>query len=382
MTHTFVHACAGSGKTQSIIARCQMDSAATRRLIITLTTSGQDEIESRLRQVSATQDEHSEVSGWYAFLLNQIVRPYLELLFPGRRIAGFLFDCSAARDMIRYKKKSDPARYFSSTGMVYKDSLEDLAVQVMQCANGLVERRLSLIYDEIIIDEVQDISRSGLDVIAKLIQQDSFGCFFVGDGRQSLLDSNLSSNKNKQADRQNLLAWYRNLSMTNQLNIEERTETFRFNQAIADFSDTIFPESFGFSPTQSRMLDRSGHDGVFLVAAEDLDEYIERYNPVILRGSKSSWKNRAELDPINFGVSKGRTYERVAILATGAIKQFCLSGEALKDKSACSFYVGVTRAMYSVAIVVNRTRNKLLGAVNGGLDVWFPQLPTVKISGE
>ena len=91
MTHTFVHACAGSGKTQSIIARCQMDSAGTRRLIITLTTSGQDEIESRLRQVSATRDEHPEVSGWYAFLLNQIVRPYLELLFPGRRIAGFLF---------------------------------------------------------------------------------------------------------------------------------------------------------------------------------------------------------------------------------------------------------------------------------------------------
>lgn len=372
MTHTFVHACAGSGKTKTIVDRCIEDNAAARRLIIAYTNACQDELKSRLAQGQVPTDALWEVSGWYSFLLNHVVGPYVRLLFPGQRLTGFIFDCSDVRETLRYTKQSDPRRYFSSAGMAYKETLEELAVKVIDAADHLVERRLSLIYDEIIIDEVQDISRIGLDVITKLVQQDSFKCFFVGDGRQSLLDSSLSSNRNKKADRQNLLSWYRDLSKTTQLNIEERTETFRFNQTIADFSDTIFPESFGFSRTQSRMSDRSGHDGVFLVSSEDLDEYIQHFNPVILRASKCSWKDHAELKPINFGVSKGRTYDRVAILATGSIEKFCLSGRPLADKSACSFYVGVTRAIYSVAIVVNIPRNKLLRAVCDGLEVWFP----------
>lgn len=372
MNHRLIHACAGSGKTQSIIDHCHVDTAPKRRLIITLTTSGQDELESRLQQGTATSVWRPEVTGWYAFLLSHIVRPYIQRVFDNLRVTGFLFDCGDLRQALRYKKKSDPSRYFSPTGMAYRDTLEELSVLVMRHVDGLVENRLSLIYDEIVIDEVQDISRIGLDVIARLLQQNSFRCFLVGDSRQSLLDSSLSSSRNKNADRQNLLAWYRNLETTTQLRIEEKTETFRFNQAIADFSDTIFPNNLGFSSTQSLMTTYSGHDGVFLVASEDLDTYVERFKPVVLRDSKKSWKDRTNLFPINFGLSKGRTFERVAILATEPIANFCLSGDALKGKSACSFYVGVTRAKYSVAIVIKKPRSRLLSAVADSIKVWSP----------
>ncbi|APX36451.1 hypothetical protein CpPA05_08425 [Corynebacterium pseudotuberculosis] len=258
-----VHACAGSGKTQYIIDHCSQSQPNVRRLIITLTLTGQDELEGRLQKNIDPSAPAPEVTGWYTFLTNHIVRPYLPLLFPEQRVTGFMFDPGDARKRLRYKKKTDPQRYFSETGMIYKDNLEELATGLIDKAGELVENRLRLIYDEILIDEAQDISRSGLDVIARLLRQDSVRCLLVGDSRQSLLDSSLASRKNRKADRQNLMEWYREFAKSGRLRIDEKVETYRFNQAIADFSDTIFPKRFGFSSTVSRMNDESSHDGVF-----------------------------------------------------------------------------------------------------------------------
>lgn len=373
MKHQFIHACAGSGKTQYVIDRCVHDSPSTWKLIITLTTTGQDELKRRLQKVTKHLAFTPEVTGWYAFLINHILRPYLPLVFPKQRISGFTFNPGDARKRLRYRKKSDPQRYFNENGMVYRDNLEELAAQIMKQAAGLVENRLGRIYNEIIIDEAQDISRSGLDIIERLMHQNRLRCMLVGDSRQSLLDSSLSSSKNKQADRQNLMGWYRKLEDLGCLTIDEKTETSRFNQIIADFSDSIFPSTLGFAATESHMTKRSSHDGVFLLAKEDLIHYIQRFKPTVLRASKSSWKDHEELNPINFGISKGRTYPRVTILATSPIQKFCLKGEQLADKSACAFYVAVTRARYSVAIAFNQNRENLKKSAPAHIPVWTPQ---------
>lgn len=373
MKHHFIHACAGSGKTQHLINHCAQGKTDTRKLILTLTLAGQDEIVGRLRTNTAQFKSFPEVSGWYAFLVHHVVHPYLPLAFPKQRINGFIFDAGKARENIRYKKKTDPRRYFTTNGLVYKDHLEELAAQIMIKANGLVENRLSQIYDEILIDEAQDISRSGLDVIAQLLKQDDVRCLIVGDSRQSLLDSSLSSTRNKGADRQNLIHWYREFEKQGRLQIEEVTKTYRFNQAIADFSDTIFPESLEFAPTVSLMQEHSSHNGVFLVAKQDLENYYTAFKPTVLHYSKTSWKDQAALHPINFGVAKGRTYERVMILTTKPIQDFCLKNQQLNGKSACSFYVAVTRAKYSVAIVVDTPREKQPSEPPATLTVWAPE---------
>lgn len=370
MIHKFIHACAGSGKTQYIIDHCSQSQPIVRRLIITLTLTGQDELEGRLQKNIGPSVPVPEVTGWYAFLINHIVRPYLPLLFPEQRVTGFKFDTGDTRKSLQFKRKEDPRRYFSETGMIYKDNLEELATRLIDKAGGLVESRLRRIYDEILIDEAQDVSRSGLDVIERLLRQDSVRCLLVGDSRQSLLDSSLSSRKNMKADRQNLIEWYRELEKSRCLKIEEKVETYRFNQAIADFSDTIFPRRFGFSSTVSRMKDESCHDGVFLVAKEDLDRYLTEFNPTVLRHSSSSWRDQTAHNPITFGKSKGRTYQRVIILATRPIQEFCLKDKELSDKSACAFYVAVTRARYSVAIVIDQKRNHLIASAPPGLTVW------------
>ncbi|MFW0107778.1 AAA family ATPase [Rothia sp. P7181] len=350
MIHNFVHACAGAGKTELIVRRCANMANQKRRLVITLTDSGQEELVSRL-SVACSQSQMPDVMGWYAFMIRHYVRPYLPILFPGVRPTGFIFD----RDMHPkdHFKLGGIRRYFSSSGSIYKETLPELAVNVAEAMQGAVEKRLGRIYDEIIIDEVQDISRKSLDVIKRFLKQATPHLILVGDVRQSLLDSDQTSSKNRNADRLGLINWYRKYESAGLLEFKELCNTWRSNQRIADFSDRIFPTELGFARTNSQNLAVTGHDGVFLVHEQHLAAYLENYHPMPLRSSKASGKHLTDLEFKNIGTVKGLTYERVIIVPTKPMLKLIADGTPLADKSACLFYVGVTRARASVAIIVN-----------------------------
>lgn len=292
-----------------------------------------------------------DVMGWYAFMIRHYVRPYLPILFPARRPTGFIFD--RAKHPKNHYQLGGVQRYFSSNGSIYKEPLPELAVKIAEAMQGAVEKRLGRIYDEIIIDEVQDISRKSLDIIERLLKGAKPHLILVGDVRQSLLDSDQTSSKNRNADRLALINWYRIHESASHLEIKELNETWRSNQIIANFSDCIFPSELGFVPTNSRNQTVTGHDGVFLVHEQHLASYLKKYHPMPLRSSKATGKHLTELEFKNIGAVKGLTYERVIIVPTGPMLELIENGKPLAGKSACLFYVGVTRAKASVAIIVN-----------------------------
>ncbi|MCT7780861.1 MAG: TGBp1 family protein, partial [Lactobacillus iners] len=235
-------------------------------------------------------------------------------------------------------------------------SVEELSAEIMlNEASGLVEDRLSHIYDELIIDEVQDISRTGLDVLELLIKQTKLKIFLVGDVRQSLIDSNLQSNKNKLYDRVNLISWFEKISKNGNLKIEYKNVTHRFNQEIANFSDQIFyKNSFPNTVSKQHCEKNIEHKGVYIVMRKDLQDYIYEYNPKLLRHSKACGKNLENLDFKTIGKVKGLSFDHVAILATNPILNFIKhKDEVLTQKSACEFYVAATRARHSVALIVD-----------------------------
>lgn len=369
--HLFVHAAAGSGKTERIVRTCANRDRPKRRLVITLTESGQEELISRLSD-ACSADQVPDVIGWYAFLIKHYVRPYLPCLFDGVRPTGFIFD----RDLHpkNHFRLAGEARYFSSNGSIYRESLPELAVKVAEAAQGKIEYRLSRIYDEIIIDEVQDIGRKSLDILARLLDFTSLRLVMVGDVRQSLLDSDLMSSRNKNADRLQLLTWYRDHERSERLTIEEMTTTLRSNQVIASFSDAIFPAELGFAPTTSANKEITGHDGVFLVHEAHLNDYIQRYGAVPLRGSAASGKHLNHLGFTNIGQVKGLTYDRVIIFPTQPMLDLISTGKAMAEKSACSFYVAVTRARASVAIIVDSKRltKRLQDNPTLPIELWEP----------
>lgn len=124
-------------------------------------------------------------------------------------------------------------------------------------------------------------------------------------------------------------------------------------QIICDLANQMYPD---MKPCDSAMNEKTGHDGIFWVHENDIDKYVDIYNPVQLRYDK-----RTKVNPIpktmNFGLSKGLTFNRVLIYPTKPMLDW-LSGKSkdMKDESLSKFYVAVTRARYSVAFVYKTKR--------------------------
>ena len=173
----------------------------------------------------------------------------------------------------------------------------------------------------------------------------------VGDIRQSVLATNPRSTKNKKYAYAEAINWFRKREALGELEIIENATTWRCHPEIAVFSDTIFDPSWSFPQTESMNEKVTGHDGVYLVRHEHIDEYIARFRPQCLRSSANSGK-AFELDYLNFGLSKGMAYERVLVVPTAGIIKFVQSGKYLEPKPAANFYVAVTRAAQSVAIII------------------------------
>lgn len=354
-------AVAGSRKTQSIVERCASASHERRVLVVTYTQANQEELISRLKQY-AGDHHHVEVMGWFTFLLRHFARPFLPFKFPGCRVLGFNFDGRPHR----MAKGID--RFMDKSGAVYGCELGRLARELIEESRGALLKRLECIYDEILVDEVQDLSAYDWDIIDVLLCS-SIEIRMVGDIRQSVLATNPRSSKNSKYSYAGAINWARERQAKGRLEIVESVTTWRCHPVVAKFSDSIFDPSWGFPETQSENETATAHDGVFLVATKDVIEYVRSFQPQCLRYNVLSGL-AFDLAYLNFKVSKGMTYERVLIVPTGPIAKFIASGVHLEASSASSFYVAVTRARQSVAIVMDKPGKSVL-------PYWRPAPPSL-----
>lgn len=338
-----VIAAAGSRKTQYIIDKALAAPADRRVLITTYTRENCDQIMRRLREAGGCIPQNVSVLGWFTFLMNQAAKPYQSAItgqidharslnFEGKHPIGV--------------PRSIPLRYyFDRNGDFYRDGVAEFAVRADDTTGGRVIRRLEALYDEVYIDELQDLAGYDLEFL-DLLFASRVQVTAVGDPRQYTYVTNQST-KNKK---------YRGCAMVDWLGersascvVEERTESWRCNQKICDWADALYPD---LPRTTCRNLEPTGHDDVVLLAREDVRVYVEKHQPTILR-----WDKRAdtmELPARNIKASKGCTFDRVLIFPTEPIRKYLKTHDhsALKSKEA--LYVAVTRAKYSVAFVVDR----------------------------
>lgn len=339
-------AVAGSRKTQSIVDACAGGTPGVRRLALTFTQAGQAELEGRFQKACAPGTS-PEVMGWFTFLLRHCIRPYLPLHFPEQRLRGLNFEGEPAAG----RSAKGAARFFDATGRAYRLHLSKLAYDVSVASRGAVVDRLSNIYDEIYIDEVQDLTGCDLRIVEQLMKASGIDVHMVGDVRQSVFDTNSRDPNLKQFRGVKMLDWFELHRASGLLDVHHSQETWRANQTIADFSDTLFSAKFRFEPTVSKQTEITGHDGVFAITETDAAAYISQFNPQALRESIAIARG-VELPFHNFGKVKGLTFDRVVIYPGNTITAFLTKGTELKPKTACGLYVAVTRAKYSVAFVV------------------------------
>lgn len=360
-------AVAGSGKTAAIVDLISRQPPGARSIALTYTRYAQSEITSRLSLSIAS--EH-ETMGWFAFLVRHVVRPYLPNLFPGIRPSGLHF-VQTAQEIP--KNRRGWAYYFDDMYRPYSERLSVLAKKVIEASSGAVIRRLEGIYDSIYIDEFQDFVGNDLEIVEYLMRS-RVECRIVADPRQAVLRTSASDRLHREYRGVEVVDWFRRQERLGLCEVVPQATTSRFNQPIANFSDLIHDPAFGLPSTDSTQHEITGHDGVFLVDRKEFDRYLSQFTrrPTILRTSAAS-SLMPEGEVLNFGASKGITRDRVAIMATKPIGELLTRRKLLAPKSAAGFYVAVTRARFSVAIVIEdayRIHDKLHPDFAGRVQLW------------
>lgn len=335
-------ASAGSGKTTLLVDQA-LSHSNKKIAILTYTNNNINEISKKFFQKNGVIPRHVDVITWFSFLLRECARPYQRSVYSQRRVKGVCFlDGHSAP----YAKYSDTARYYFSNGdEIYSDKISRFVIDCEKNSNGLVTKRLAEIYDEVFIDEFQDLSGWDLNLVEVLLRS-GIRMVVVGDPRQYVYATN-HSRKNKQYRGIGVLDLLRKWQTDTLCQIENQAISYRCNQKICDFADMLWPN---MEKTISRNSTATDHDGVFLVSRDNVHQYVNRFSPRLLRYNRRA--HTYGYPAINYGDAKGLDFHRVLIIPHGPIKSYLKSGDlADLKKSLSKFYVAVTRAEQSVAFL-------------------------------
>lgn len=358
---------AGSGKTHKIIQDAiEVIEAGGRVLVVTYTTSNQAELRSRFVEVYGGSSDDFIVKGLFSFYLEDLVRPYQNVVFPERIVTTAFTEHNphlrpGTKKWFpnRGEKIGDalnPLHFLTSCKTkAYTGLLAKLATRIATKSKNAAAKRLKDIYQRVFFDEVQDLVGWDYDVIKALSKAmpDSICC--VGDFRQTIYTTTFG-HKAPQTPLEKI-------EYFQSLKFEPRSlpKNRRCIQEICDLSDTIHPGLYEKTRSEvERVPDEvSHHYGAFVIKPSQVSDYLAMFKPQVLRWSSSM--GRGYLPPSlsyhTFGSSKGLGFDRVLIVSPEKHLKY-LGGEDNvfdKDKTEESrnkLYVAITRARYSLAFVV------------------------------
>lgn len=365
-------AAAGSGKTTYLINEA-MKFKDEKVLITTYTEANEEEIKKKFIKKYKCVPSFIKIQTWFSFLIQHGVKPYQgtfnEILFK-REIKGMLLNDGRYGIKYTIKKfgkeinipfKEDgefEQHYFTSSGKIYSDRLPKFVVKSNDASSGELVNRISRIYQHIFIDEIQDLAGYDLEIL-KLLFQTPSNILLVGDPRQVTYLTHHENKFGKYKDGRIKEFIVDECKKIIPYEIDEASlgSSHRNNKAICDYSSKLHePEQFSsIQPCtceECRNYEMES-EGIYLVREADLKNYIERFHPVQLR-----WNNLQEVNldysVYNFGESKGKTFGRVIIYPTDKMEKWIYNNATeLPFSTRAKFYVAITRAKFSVAIISN-----------------------------
>ncbi len=333
-------AAAGSGKTTHLVNEA-LKIKDQKVLITTYTQANEAEIKKKIIETNKCIPENITVQTWFSFLLKHGVRPFQGILFDclfSKRIRGLVL---MNNQSAQYTKEADIIHYFTKEFKIYSDKISKFVFRCNEKTSSNVIDRISRIYPHIFIDEVQDLAGYDLELLKLL-----FGCnsniLLVGDPRQGTYSTN-SAPKNKQFKKAKIINFF--TDKIDNLTKDDTTLTINYRciKPICELSNKLFPT---MQQTTSGNNNTTDHDGIFFVKKQDVEKYLQQYQPLQLRDSK-----RTNVDEnyrvMNFGESKGLSFDRVLIYPTDPILKWLKNNNSdLAATSRSKFYVAITRAKY------------------------------------
>jgi len=368
MTNDLIIASAGSGKTTALVKKAiEKSNTGETVLITTFTEACEAEIKNKLvEKNNGYIPDNITIQTWFSFLIKHGAKPYQDcviateitglILISGK--SGFRYETEDGKKFYWGEAKNLYEFYFSKSGKIYSDKLAKFVIRCNKDSGGKVINRISQCFDNIFIDEVQDLAGYDLELLKELFNCQS-NILLVGDPRQATYSTN-NAQKHKQFKKSEIVNFFSDDTINIDTDDKSLTVNHRCSLQICEYSNRLYPD---FPESTSGNEAVTGHDGIIIVDKLHVDSYLKEYHPVQLRHSVKTQVN-ADHPVYTFGKSKGLTFNRVLIYPTGPIFKWLISVEnELKGISRAGFYVALTRARYSVGIVLEPKQYKKVNGI-------------------
>lgn len=364
MSSKLIVSAAGSGKTQHIINEAIKSNKSS--LIVTYTIDNKEEIIKKFQELEISIPKNVQIMTWFSFLIKHGVKPYQSYILD-KEITGMEF--VNGKSAIKYRRgkyavtyrESEPDKfYINNSGKIYSDKISKFVYECNKKCKNKIFTRIRDIFKNVYIDEVQDMNGYDLDIIRNMMLS-NINVLMVGDPRQVTYHTHYSKKNNKYSCGE-IKEYVKDKCNAIDCEIDETSlkNSYRCSQKICEYSSKLFPD---FSKSDSIRNDSCSHCGVFVVKPSDVDYYLEKINPVQIRHDKRVLVNE-DYPVINMGASKGKTFNDVLIYPTNDINKWIKDNDHNLNSSIRSkFYVALTRAKYSAAIVYDYSENEILDGI-------------------
>ena len=358
MSNKLIIAGAGTGKTTYLINEALKTSEKT--LITSFTINCKNEIIDKIIKGNGYIPHNIFVQTWFSLLLQNGVKPYKRALniskvnginmVEGR--SGYRF--SIKKRPVYWGEKDFNKYYFDSDNNIYTDKLSKLVVRLDDKTNGKVIKRITSIYKNIFIDEVQDLAGFDLEFVKRLMSSNS-NIILVGDPRQTIYKTHFEQKYKKYLDG-NIENFIKEECKEIECDIDNTSlnKCYRCHKDIINFVNNFYNE---YPPMESIEIEENEHQGVFVIKPEQIQTYIKKYNPVqIIYDSKTKTNKLAKT--VNMGKSKGATYNRVLLYPTRELEKYIITGNGkISSSTKKRVYVGMTRPVNSLTFVIHEEEN-------------------------
>lgn len=185
MDKKVIFAVAGSGKTSHIVKSLENDK---RSLIVTYTNSNYENLLAKItKEHNGLLSENVTLMTYFQFLYRFCYKPFLSDEICAK---GIIYEPNPNQ----YAKQSNCNFYLSPERYFYSNRLSFFLEKVGVIDD--IKNRIQEYYDELIIDEVQDIAGRDFNFLESLMEAD-VNMLFVGDFYQHTFDTSRDGNVNK-----------------------------------------------------------------------------------------------------------------------------------------------------------------------------------------